>query len=102
MPALFTELTASGPSPVDLGTEQERVETLVLSGDALAWRDYLRACVVRLEEAAPAEGQADSFATLVAVLRDQYLLARAVVDLDDDDEAASRRLTRLDARSVGR
>ena len=95
VPSLFAELTAPGPDPVDLDTEQERVETLVLTGDATEWRSYLRACVARLEQSPPHGDDQAAFATLVAILGDQFLLARAVVDLDTADEDASRRLARL-------
>ena len=103
VPILFSELTASGPSPVDLGSEQERVETLVLTGDADAWRAYLRSCVARLEDSTPSGQTRPSHETLLAILKDQFLLARAVVDLDDDDEAAARRLAQLEVgRGAGR
>ncbi len=73
---------------------RHRIETLILEGDAERWRSFLRARRPRWWPSTPGD-DADARRVLASILDDQFLLARAVVDLERADEDASRRLARL-------
>jgi hypothetical protein len=96
VPYLMARLATTGqedPDPLLEASERERIETLVLEGDVDEWRGYLRAAAAVV---ARAPGRDDTTrATLAAILDDQFILARAVVDLDPLDHAARRQLAGL-------
>jgi len=85
VPGLLAELT--GRSVHD---ELARVEALILTGDVASWRDYLRDAASDVSSYhGPAEAERDLAA---AILDDQFILARAVVDLEPEDVVARERL----------
>jgi hypothetical protein len=81
VPELMAEMTGRS-----YDAELERVETLILSGDVDAWRDFLRTAAAVL---ASYDGPATEAQVLAAaILDDQFILARAVVDLEAEDVVA--------------
>jgi hypothetical protein len=96
VPTLMARLAANGhepPDPLLEGSERERIETLVLEGNVDDWRGYLRAAAAAVASAASRDDT--TRATLAAILDDQFILARAVVDLDPLDHAARGQLAEL-------
>jgi hypothetical protein len=97
VPTLFARLaTTGGGSPDEVERDlRERIETLILEGDVENWRLFLREAAGRVVEYAGDDAEAR--ASLASILDDQFLLARAVVDLDDGDLDARRQLARAGA-----
>jgi hypothetical protein len=79
----------------DEAAEAERIEDLVLQGDSLAWRHFLR--TVAPEVVAYAGPHLAEQRLLAAILEDQFILAQAVLDPEPEDVAARERL-----RSIAR
>lgn len=85
VPGLLAELTGR---PFD--AELARVEGIILTGDIESWRAYLRDAAA---EVAAYTGPSLAARDLAAViLDDQFILARAVVDLEPEDVVARERL----------
>jgi hypothetical protein len=97
VPALLARLAAAGGgSPEDVESRQRyRIETLILEGDAEQWRTFLREAAEIVAEYAGDD--ADARTRLAAILDDQFLLARAVVDLEPTDLDARKKLARAGA-----
>ncbi len=97
VPTLLARLaTTGGGSPDEVERElRDRIETLILEGDAEKWRMFLREATGMVAEYAGDD--AESRAVLASILDDQFLLARAVVDLDGVDLDARRQLARAGA-----
>ena len=74
---------------------RERIETLILEGDAEKWRLFLREATEMVTEYAGDDAQART--VLASILDDQFLLARAVVELEGADLNARRQLSRAGA-----
>jgi hypothetical protein len=74
---------------------RHRIETLVLEGDAEQWRSFLREATDTVTRYAGDDAEART--VLASILDDQYLLARAVIDLEDRDLDARARLARAGA-----
>jgi len=98
VPPLLARLAATGGgSPDDVERDlRYRVETLVLEGDAEQWKAFLHEATRMVAEYAGDD--ADARTVLASILDDQFLLARGVVDLDDADVAARRKLSRAGAK----
>lgn len=97
VPRLLARLAATGGgSPEDVERDlSRRIETLILEGDAEQWRAFLRAATEMVAEYAGDDSEAR--AVLASILDDQFLLARAVVDLEDTDLDAREQLARAGA-----
>ncbi len=96
MPSLLSRLAATGGSPDEVEPDlRHRIETLILEGDVEQWRTFLREATEVVAEYAGDDDEART--VLAAILDDQFLLARAVVDLDGTDLDARRRLARAGA-----
>ena len=97
VPALMARLAASGGgSPDEVERElRHRIETLILEGDAERWRAFLREATEMVAEYAGDD--ADARRVLASILDDQFLLARAVVDLERADLEARQDLARAGA-----
>lgn len=97
MPRLLARLAASGGgSPDEVERDYaHRIESLILEGDAEQWRLFLREAADAVAEYAGDDTEART--VLASILDDQFLLARAVVDLDDVDLGARARLARAGA-----
>lgn len=97
MPRLLARLAATGGgSPDEVEREmRERVETLILEGDVEQWRAFLREATAMVTEYAGDDAEART--VLASVLDDQFLLARAVVDLEPGDLVARGQLARAGA-----
>jgi hypothetical protein len=97
VPTLLARLaTAGGGSPDDVERDlRERIETLILEGDVERWRMFLREATDIVAEYAGDDAEART--VLASILDDQFLLARAVVDLDRTDVDARRQLARAGA-----
>jgi hypothetical protein len=97
VPALLARLaTTGGGSPGDVEQDlRHRVETLILEGDAEGWRMFLREASTVVAEYAGDDEQART--VLASILDDQFLLSRAVVDLEAADLDARRQLARAGA-----
>lgn len=97
VPSLLARLAATGGgSPGDVEHDlRHRVETLILEGDVEQWRTFLREAAAMVAEYAGDDAAART--VLATILDDQFLLARAVVDLDDSDVHARRQLARAGA-----
>lgn len=91
VPSLLSRLAATGGSSdeVERGL-RHRIEALILEGDVEQWRTFLREATGMVAEYAGDDDEARTM--LAAILDDQFLLARAVVDLDPPDLDARRRL----------
>jgi hypothetical protein len=97
VPRLLARLAATGggsPDEVER-TFRDRIETLILEGDAEKWRAFLREATEMVAEYAGDDEQART--VLASILDDQFLLARAVVDLEDTDLDAREQLARAGA-----
>ena len=97
VPTLLARLAASGGgSPDEVERElRYRIETLILEGDAERWRAFLREATEMVAEYAGDD--ADARRVLASILDDQFLLARAVVDLERADLDARQDLARAGA-----
>ncbi|HEX4473282.1 MAG TPA: hypothetical protein VH085_15035 [Nocardioides sp.] len=97
VPPLLARLAAAGGgSPDDVERDlRYRIETLILEGDAEEWRRFLHEATDMVAEYAGDDKQART--VLASILDDQFLLARAVVDLEPSDLAARRQLARAGA-----
>lgn len=97
MPALLARLAADGGgSPDDVERDlHHRIETLILEGDAEQWRTFLREATGMVAEYAGDDVEART--VLASILDDQFLLARAVTDLEPTDLDARRQLGRAGA-----
>jgi hypothetical protein len=98
VPALMARLaTSGGGSPEEVERDlRDRIESLVLEGDAESWRVFLHDATRTVAEYAGDDAEARSL--LASILDDQFLLARAVVDLQPVDLDARRQLARAGAR----
>lgn len=97
VPRLLARLAATGGgSPDDVERDlRYRIETLILEGDAEQWRTFLREATGMVAEYAGDDAEARS--VLAAILDDQFLLARAVVDLEPTDLDSRTQLARAGA-----
>lgn len=97
MPPLLARLaTPGGGSADDVERDlRARIETMVLEGDVEQWRAFLREATEIVAEYAGDDVEART--VLASILDDQFLLARAVVDLDRTDLDARRQLARAGA-----
>ena len=97
VPPLMARLaTAGGGSPEDIERDlRYRIETLILGGDAEQWRTFLHEATRMVAEYAGDDAEART--VLAAILDDQFLLARAVVDLEPSDLDARGQLARAGA-----
>jgi hypothetical protein len=97
VPSLLARLASSGGGSRD-DVERDlrhRVETLILEGDIEQWRTFLREAAGVVAEYAGDDSQ--SRTVLASILDDQFLLARAVVDLEPTDLVAREQLARAGA-----
>jgi hypothetical protein len=97
VPPLLARLSATGggsPDEVE-GDLRHRIETLILEGDAEQWRGFLREATAMVAQYAGSDTEART--VLASILDDQFLLARAVVDLEDTDLDAREQLARAGA-----
>jgi hypothetical protein len=97
VPPLLARLAVTGggsPAAVERDLRY-RVETLILEGDAEGWRQFLREATQTVAEYAGDDAEART--VLASILDDQFLLARAVVDLEPTDLEARRQLVRAGA-----
>jgi hypothetical protein len=99
VPSLLARLAAGGDgSPEDVERElRHRIETLILEGDVEQWRAFLREATGMVAEYAGDDVEART--VLASILDDQFLLARAVSDLEATDLDARRRRGRAGATS---
>lgn len=97
MPRLLARLAETGGgSPDEVERDlRDRIETLILEGDAERWRSFLREVAAMVAEYAGED--ADARRVLASVLDDQFLLVRAVLDLEPPDLEARGRLARAGA-----
>jgi hypothetical protein len=97
VPRLLARLAVTGGgSPDDVERDlRQRIEALILQGDAEEWRTFLREATEMVAEYAGDDTEARR--VLASILDDQFLLARAVVDLEPSDLAARRQLARAGA-----
>ena len=98
VPRLLARMAASGgdPDPDVERAERHRIETLILEGDAEKWRMFLREATGVLAEYTGDDVEARR--VLASILDDQFLLIRAVVDLELADLDARQQLARAGAR----
>lgn len=97
MPRLLARLAATGGAAPEVVERElgDRIETLILEGDAEQWRTFLREATGMVAEYAGDDSEART--VLASVLDDQFLLARAVIDLESVDLDARRQLARAGA-----
>ena len=97
VPRLLARLAASGGgSPDDVERDmRHRIETLIREGDAEQWRRFLREATEMVAEYAGDDAEART--VVASILDDQFLLARAVVDLERTDLDAREKLARAGA-----
>jgi hypothetical protein len=97
VPSLLARLAGhGGGSPADVErAERDRIETLILEGDAERWRTFLREATAIVAEYTGDDTKAR--ALLASILDDQFLLARAVIDLELADLDAREQLVRAGA-----
>jgi hypothetical protein len=98
VPRLLARLAETGGgSPDEVERDlRDRIETLILEGDAEQWRSFLREVTAMVAEYAGEDAEARR--VLASVLDDQFLLVRAVLDLEPPDLEARGRLARAGAR----
>ena len=97
VPSLLARLAATvGGSPDEVERDlRYRIETLIVDGDAEQWRTFLHEATKIVAEYAGDDVEART--VLASILDDQFLLARAVVDLEDTDLHAREQLARAGA-----
>jgi len=97
VPRLLARLAAAGGgSPEEVERDlRYRIETLILEGDAEQWRRFLREATEMVAEYAGDDAEART--VLASILDDQFLLARAVIDLETTDVDARGQLARAGA-----
>ena len=96
VPTLMARLATSGGSPEEVERDlRDRIESLIVEGDAEKWRAFLHDATRTVSEYAGDDTEARS--VLASILDDQFLLARAVVDLGPTDLEARRKLARAGA-----
>ena len=97
VPRLLARLASTGGgSPEEVERDlRYRIETLILEGDAEQWRSFLREATAVVTEYAGDD--VESRTVLASILDDQFLLARAVVDLEPTDVDARGQLARAGA-----
>lgn len=97
VPRLLARLAATGGAAPEVVERdlRDRIETLILEGDAEQWRSFLREATDMVAEYAGDDAEART--VLASVLDDQFLLARAVIDLENTDLDARRQLARAGA-----
>ena len=97
VPSLLARLAAAGGGSPDVVERdlRHRIEILILEGDVEQWRTFLREATVVVSEYAGDDAEART--VLASILDDQFLLARAVVDLEPTDLDARGRLARAGA-----
>jgi hypothetical protein len=97
VPSLLARLAVTGGgSPDEVERDlRYRIETLILEGDAEKWRLFLREATAMVAEYAGDDAEAKT--VLASILDDQFLLARAVIDLDAADVEARQQLARAGA-----
>ena len=97
VPPLLARLAATGGDSADdvQRALRHRIETLILEGDAEQWRTFLREATTIVAEYAGNDAEART--VLASILDDQFLLVRAVLDLDLTDLEARRQLARAGA-----
>ena len=97
VPPLLARLAATGGgSPDEVERDlRYRIETLILEGDVGQWRSFLREATGMVTEYAGDD--AETRTVLASILDDQFLLARAVIDLERADLDARQQLARAGA-----
>jgi hypothetical protein len=97
VPRLMARLSVGGGGSPDVVEHelQHRIETLILEGDAEQWRVFLQEATRMVAEYSGDDIEARR--VLASVLDDQFLLARAVVDLGPGDLEARSLLARAGA-----
>ena len=97
VPTLLARLAATGGgSPDEVERDlRYRIETLILEGDAEQWRTFLHEATKMVAEYAGDDAEART--ALASILDDQFLLARAVVDLEHSDLDVREQLARAGA-----
>jgi hypothetical protein len=97
VPSLLARLAADGGgSSADVERDERyRIETLILEGDAEQWRAFLREATAVVAEYTGDDTEARTL--LASILDDQFLLARAVIDLELADIDARQQLARAGA-----
>jgi hypothetical protein len=98
VPTLLARLAADDPGASAADVEQAeryRIETLILEGDAEKWRTFLRDASAVVAEYTGDDVEARR--VLASILDDQFLLIRAVVDLELADLDARQQLARAGA-----
>jgi hypothetical protein len=97
VPSLLARLAADGGgSSADVERDERyRIETLILEGDAEKWRTFLREATAIVADYAGDDTEARTL--LASILDDQFLLARAVIDLELADIDARQQLARAGA-----
>jgi hypothetical protein len=96
VPTLLGRLAAAaGESRDEIERDlRYRIETLILEGDAEQWRTFLREATALVAEYT---GDDEARTVLASILDDQFLLARAVIDLELADIDARQQLARAGA-----
>jgi hypothetical protein len=97
VPRLLARIAANGaePDPDVERAERYRIETLILEGDAERWRTFLREASNMVAEYSGEDAEART--ALASILDDQFLLIRAVIDLELADLDAREQLARAGA-----
>jgi hypothetical protein len=97
VPKLMARIAAMGaePDPDIERDERYRIETLILEGDAEKWRMFLREATELVSKYTGDDVEART--VLASILDDQFLLARAVIDLELADIDARQQLARAGA-----
>lgn len=97
VPRLLARLAVAGGGSSEAVERdlRDRIETLILEGDVVSWQLFLREVTEMVAQYAGDDVEART--VLATVLDDQFLLARAVVDLEEADIAARHLLARAGA-----
>jgi hypothetical protein len=94
VPGLMARLASGARHDVEHDVRQQ-IESLIVEGDAEEWRRFLREASRMVAEYAGDDVAARTL--LASILDDQFLLARAVVDLETTDIDARQQLARAGA-----